>query len=79
MSSYGRPGIHTIMKLSEDVDKLVRASKSEEDVPQEVSLHSAEGFGEVDKGHKQILMLFSALFLKLPGYEDHVDRTPVLP
>lgn len=79
LSSDGHPGIYTIMKLSEDVDELVRESKSEEDVPQEVSLHSVKGFGEIDKGHKQILVLFPALFLKLPGCEDHVDCTPVLP
>lgn len=48
-----------IMKLSEDVDKLVRASKSEEDVPQEDSLHSVEGFGQIDKGHQQILLMCS--------------------
>lgn len=34
LSSYCHPSIHTIMELSEDVDKLARASKPEQDVPQ---------------------------------------------
>lgn len=46
LTSYCHPSSHSIMKLTEDVDKLSGASKPEEDFPQEISLHSVEGFGE---------------------------------
>lgn len=65
LSSYGHPSSHSIVKLAKDVDDTVGTSKPEEDVPQMFSLDSVEGFGEVDKGHKQVLMLFPVLFLKL--------------
>ncbi len=44
----------------EDVDEFVGAAKPEKDPPQKFSLDSAEGFGEVNKGHEQVLMLFLA-------------------
>lgn len=41
-----------------------RTSNLEEDIPKKASLHSVKDFGEVNKDHKQVLMLFLALFLK---------------
>ena len=62
-----------------DVNKLAGAAKLEKDFPYELSLDSVESFGEIDKGHKQVLMLFSAFLLQLSSCENHVHHAPALP
>ena len=67
---------HSILKLVEDVDDPVGASKPVEYVQQKYFVDHAEGFGEINKGHKQILVFFPAVrlfFLKLSGCENHFD------
>lgn len=75
LSPYCHLSIHTFIELSEDAHRFVWTSTPKDYFPQEVFLHSVKGFEEINGCHKEVLMLFLAFFLKLPGCKNHL---PVL-
>jgi hypothetical protein len=50
------------MNGSETVDKNVGASKAEQSIPQEITIHGIKGFDEINENSSRFLLMFLTFF-----------------